>query len=211
MDNVDISQEANATVENLSEITEQGSQSRSLSRKVEALLLVSPEPLTSHKIAQVLEVNLAEAEEHLNQLYKTYQEQNRGFYLQRVSGGYRFATQPDLFSVVESFALSQTSTRLSVAALETLAIIAYRQPISRGQIANIRGVNSDSVLKLLVSRGYVEVSGRDTGPGGALLYRTTATFLEKLGIYSLEELPAIDGFMPSAEIAEALELSLFSD
>lgn len=199
--------------EHRAELTAQreGFERTSLMRKLEAILMVTSEPLTSVKAAQVLEISPSEAEMSLEILRNQYFEDKYGFYIERVAGGYRLATSPDLYSVVEAFALSQTSARLSMAALETLAIVAYRQPISRGQIANIRGVNSDSVLKMLISRGYVESSGKDSGPGGALLYRTTSLFLERLGIYSLEELPPIEGFIPSAEVAEALEMSLFSD
>lgn len=185
--------------------------SASLERKLEAIMMVTAEPLTPLKAAQVLEISPTDAEMSLESLYQRYLEKTHGFSVQRVAGGYRFATSPDLYSIVEAFALSQSSARLSMAALETLAIVAYRQPISRGQIANIRGVNSDSVLKMLLARGYVEANGKDSGPGGALLYRTTSTFLEKLGIYSLEELPPIEGFIPGSEVAEALEMSLFSD
>lgn len=182
-----------------------------LMQKVEALLMVTSEPLSPAKVCQVLEVSITESESVLEYLCDYYNHSNFGYFLQKAAGGYRFATKPEMASVLEAFAISQSSARLSMAALETLAIVAYRQPISRTQIGTIRGVNSDSVLRMLVSRGYLEVSARDGGPGNAMLYSTTSTFLEKLGIFSLDELPPIEGFMPGNEIAEALEASLFND
>lgn len=182
-----------------------------LMQQLEALLMVSSEPLSPAKVSQVLEIPIRESENALELLFDYYGKSSFGYFLQKVAGGYRFATKPEMSSVLEAFALSQSSARLSMAALETLAIVAYRQPISRTQIGSIRGVNSDSVLRMLVSRGYLEISARDSGPGNAMLYSTTSTFLEKLGLFSLDELPPIEGFMPGNEIAEALEASLFND
>lgn len=182
-----------------------------LTQQLEALLMVSSEPLSPAKVSQVLEIPISESENALELLFDYYSKSSFGYFLQKVAGGYRFATKPEMSSVLEAFALSQSSARLSMAALETLAIVAYRQPISRTQIGLIRGVNSDSVLRMLVSRGYLEISARDSGPGNAMLYSTTSTFLEKLGLFSLDELPPIEGFMPGNEIAEALEASLFND
>lgn len=182
-----------------------------LMQQLEALLMVSSEPLSPAKVSQVLEIPISESENALELLFDYYGKSSFGYFLQKVAGGYRFATKPEMSSVLEAFALSQSSARLSMAALETLAIVAYRQPISRTQIGLIRGVNSDSVLRMLVSRGYLEISARDSGPGNAMLYSTTSTFLEKLGLFSLDELPPIEGFMPGNEIAEALEASLFND
>lgn len=183
----------------------------SLAQKLEAILMVTSEPLTLQKASQVLDASVAEIEKSLDALTKFYEDNSRGFYLQKVAGGFRFASRPELSHVLERFAISQTSPRLSSAALETLAIVAYRQPISRGQIASIRGVNSDSVLKMLVARGYVEAVGKDSGPGNPVLFSTSSVFLEKLGIFSLSELPPVEGFMPGPEVAEALEASLFED
>lgn len=186
-------------------------QHNELMQKLEALLMVTSEPLSPSRVCQVLEVPIRESEAALERLSDYYNNAGFGYFLQKVAGGYRFATKPEMSPVLEAFALSQSSARLSMAALETLAIVAYRQPISRTQIATIRGVNSDSVLRMLVSRGYLEISARDSGPGNAMLYSTTSAFLEKLGLYSLDELPPIEGFMPGNEIAEALEASLFND
>ena len=132
----------------------------------------------------------------------------RGFQLVRVAGGYRFQTHPELTPYVERFVLHDQRARLSGAALETLAIVAYKQPISRAQIASIRGVDPDGVLRTLQGRGYIDAVGRDPGPGQAVLYGTTASFLEKLGLDSVEDLPPIADFIPDADVVEALEAGL---
>jgi segregation and condensation protein B len=125
-----------------------------------------------------------------------------------VAGGWRYQTAADLTPYVERFLLHDQRARLSGAALETLAIIAYKQPISRAQIASIRGVDPDGVIRTLQARGYIEETGRDDGPGQAMLFGTTASFLEKLGLASLDDLPPIAEFIPSAEVVEALETGL---
>jgi segregation and condensation protein B len=126
----------------------------------------------------------------------------------RVAGGYRFQSHPDLAPYVERFVLDGQTAKLSAAALETLAIVAYKQPISRAQIASIRGVDPDAVLRTLQARGYVDQLGRDTGPGQAVLWGTTDQFLEKLGLDSIADLPPLAGFVPDAEVVEALEQGL---
>jgi len=125
-----------------------------------------------------------------------------------VAGGYRYQTHPDLSPYVERFLLDGQRARMSPAALETLAIVAYKQPISRAQVAAIRGVDPDGVLRTLQARGYITEVGRDHGPGQAILFGTTATFLEKLGLDSLDDLPAIAEFVPGADVVEALEQGL---
>jgi segregation and condensation protein B len=125
-----------------------------------------------------------------------------------VAGGYRFQTAPDLAPYVERFVLDGQPTRLSPAALETLAVVAYRQPVSRPQVASIRGVNADAVMRTLAHRGYVEEVGRDPGPGQAVLYGTTSLFLEKLGLDSLAGLPPLSEFVPGPEVVDAFERSL---
>ena len=134
--------------------------------------------------------------------------ERRGFELVRVAGGYRYQTAADQIAYVERFLLSDQRARLSAAALETLAIVAYKQPISRAQIASIRGVDPDGVLRTLQSRGYVDAVGRDPGPGQAVLFGTTAEFLERLGIDSTADLPPIAEFIPDADVVEALEAGL---
>ena len=128
--------------------------------------------------------------------------------LARVAGGYRFQTHPELAPYVERFVLEGQHVRLSGPALETLAIIAYKQPIARGQVSAIRGVNSEATLQTLISRGYVEEVDRDPGPGLAVLYGTTTLFLERLGLDSTDDLPPLGDFVPDASVVEALERGL---
>ncbi len=171
--------------------------------------MVISEPLSIERATEVFGVRNEEFEAAIDELASFYLSSDRGFYIQKVAEGYRFASCPEMSSVIEKFALSQIHPRLSGAVLETLAIIAYRQPISRAQISSIRGVNSDYVIKVLISRGYIESTVAETGPGSPRYYTTTPAFLEKLGIFSLAELPKVEGFMPLPEVAEALEASLF--
>lgn len=137
-----------------------------------------------------------------------YEAEERGFVLVRVAGGYRFQSHPDQAPYVERFVLDGQSARLSAAALETLAIVAYKQPVSRAQIAAIRGVSVDGVMRTLQQRGYIDEIGRDPGPGQAVLFGTTQTFLERLGLDSLADLPPLGDFVPDAEVVEALEQGL---
>jgi segregation and condensation protein B len=181
---------------------------RDLRRAAEALLLVTEEPLVPELMAQLLEIPSAGVEELCTQLAAEYDATDRGFQLVKVAGGWRFQTHPDLAPYVERFVLEGQSGRLSNAALETLAIVAYKQPISRAQIAAIRGVNADGVMRTLTQRGYVDEIARDPGPGQAVLYGTTQSFLEKLGLNSLDELPPLGDFVPGADVFEALERGL---
>ena len=177
-------------------------------RAIEGILMVAIEPVPVEVIAQLLETPVAAVEAVVQSLQSFYNESNRGFQLVRVAGGLRFQSHPDVSAYVERFVLDGQRARLSAAALETLAIIAYKQPISRLQIASIRGVDPDAVLRTLQGRGYVEQRGRDDGPGQAVLWGTTPLFLEKLGINSVDELPPLAEFVPDAEIVEALEATL---
>ena len=146
----------------------------------------------------------------LTELAQSYEAENRGFVLARIAGGARLQTHPDLAPYVERFANREVSHRLSTAALETLAIVAYRQPVSRGQISALRGVNVDGVSRLLEQRGYIEVVGHADGPGQPALFGTTDLFLERLGLDSLEQLPAVEDFLPGPEVAGDLERDLQS-
>jgi segregation and condensation protein B len=128
--------------------------------------------------------------------------------LVQVAGGYRYQSHPDVAAYVERYILDGQRARLSGAALETLAIIAYKQPISRAQVAAIRGVDPDGVMRTLQGRGYIDQIGRDPGPGQAVMWGTTPAFLEKLGINSIADLPAIAEFVPGADVVEALEEGL---
>ncbi len=177
-------------------------------RAVEAVLMVTEEPLEASALAQLLEVSPARVEELCAELAASYQAEERGFVLTRVAGGYRFQSHPDLAPYVERFALEGQSARLSAAALETLAIVAYKQPVSRSQVAAIRGVNVDGVVRTLQHRGYIEEVARDPGPGQAVLYGTTRSFLERLGLDSLDDLPALGDFVPAADAVESLEREL---
>ena len=177
-------------------------------RAIEAILLVSSEPTPAQLLAQLLEFPLDVVDQLLGELQATYDEAHNGFQLVEVAGGWRYQTHPDLAPYVERFAMEGQSTRLSSAALETMAIVAYKQPISRAQVSAIRGVNVDAVLRTLVQRGYVEEIGRDSGAGQAVLFGTTDYFLERLGLPSTSDLPALGEFVPSAEVVEALEQTL---
>lgn len=177
-------------------------------RALEAILLVADEPAEPNLLAQLLEVPPARVEELCGELAARYVTDEHGFVLVKVAGGWRFQTAPDLAAYVERFALEGQSARMSAAALETLAIVAYKQPLSRAQIGAIRGVNVDGVMRTLQHRGYIEEVARDPGPGQAVLFGTTRLFLEKLGLSSLDDLPPLGEFVPSAEVVEALEQGL---
>src|ERR1700738_1432023 len=177
-------------------------------RAIEAILMVTEEPIEPHLLAQILEVSPGRVEELCAGLADAYAAEDRGFVLARVAGGYRFQSHTDLAPYVERFVLEGQSARLSPAALETLAIVAYKQPVSRAQVASIRGVNVDGVMRTLQQRGYVEEVARDPGPGLAVLYGTTRLFLEKLGLDTVDQLPPLADFVPGAEVMEALDRGL---
>lgn len=177
-------------------------------RALEAILLVASEPVPTDLLAQILEQPAAVVDQLCASLASAYDEAGHGFELVRIAGGYRYQSRGDLAPYVERFILDGQRARLSGAALETLAIVAYKQPISRSQIASIRGVDPDGVLRTLQSRGYIDQVGRDPGPGQAVMWGTTPAFLEKLGINSVNDLPPIVDFVPDAEVVEALEQGL---
>ncbi|MGH9171732.1 MAG: SMC-Scp complex subunit ScpB [Acidimicrobiales bacterium] len=184
---------------------------RPLEAAVEAVLMVSTEPVPGGLLAELLEISIDRVEVLCAGLAASYEHEQRGFCLVRVAGGYRFQSHSSFAGHVERFVLDGSPTKLSPAALETLAVVAYKQPVSRAQISAIRGVNADGVLRLLASRGYVEEVGRDSGPGQAVLFGTTATFLEKLGLDSLAELPPLAEFVPPVATVEMLERVLRPD
>lgn len=177
-------------------------------RAVEAILLVAQEPVPTDLIAQLVEMPSASIEEVCARLAETYEAAGHGFQIAKIAGGWRFQTHPDVAPYVERFILDGQRARLSGAALETLAIIAYKQPISRLQIASIRGVDPDAVMRTLHGRGYIAPVARDSGPGQATLWGTTQLFLEKLGLASLADMPPIASFVPDASLVEALEKTL---
>lgn len=180
-------------------------------RAIEAVVMVSDRPVEPHLLAQLLEIPPSRVEEICDSLAASYAAEDRGFQLVRVAGGYRFQSHPDQAPYVEKFVLDGQSARLSAAALETLAIVAYKQPVSRAQVAAIRGVNADAVMRTLQTRGFITEVGRDPGPGQATLYGTTPLLLEKLGLDRIEQLPALAQFVPGPEIMDTLERSLRAD
>ncbi|MFM1861243.1 MAG: hypothetical protein RLY80_832, partial [Actinomycetota bacterium] len=164
-----------------------------LHRSIEAILMVVDEPVTETTLATILEQPVEEIERAITELVLTFE--GRGFELKKINGGWRFYSHPDQSSVVERFVLDGQQNRLTQAALETLAVIAYRQPISRARVSAIRGVNVEAVMKTLVNRGLVEESGLEH-ESGAILYKTTSYFLERLGVNSIEDLPALAPYLP---------------
>jgi segregation and condensation protein B len=177
---------------------------------LEAVLLVAVEPVPLGLLAELLEVPVEQVSGTLDRLGEEYTESGRGFVLARIAGGARLQTHPDLAPYVERFANRDVSPRLSTAALETLAIVAYRQPVSRGQISSLRGVNVDGVTRLLEQRGYIVVVGRAEGPGQPALFGTTDLFLERLGLNYLDELPPVEDFLPGPEVVGQFEQDLQS-
>ena len=180
-------------------------------RAIEAMVLVATDPVEEHLLAQLLELPQTVVCDLCAELATSYETESRGFQFVQVAGGWRYQTHPDVAPYIERYVLEGQAARLSGAALETLAIVAYKQPISRGQVAAIRGVNVDGVLRTLTQRGYIDEVGRDLGPGQATLFGTTQSFLEKLGLASLDDLPPLGDFVPSADVVEALEQTLRAD
>jgi segregation and condensation protein B len=166
-----------------------------LRASLEAILLVADEPVPEVLLAQVLERPRGEVAAGLRALAEEYTADGRGFDLREIAGGWRFYTREDCAPLVERFVRDGQEVRLTQAALETLAVIAYRQPVSRARVSAVRGVNCDGVIRTLVLRGLAEDSGTDPETG-AILYRTTGYFLERLGMASLDELPDLAPFLP---------------
>ena len=178
-------------------------------RAIEAILMVADAPVPPELFAQLLELQLEQVIAVLDELMASYEVEDRGFILTKIAGGYRYQSHPDQAAYVERFVLEGQHARLSGPSLETLAIVAYKQPVSRAQLAAIRGVNVESTLNTLIQRGYVEEAGHDSGPGQAILYGTTRSFLERLGLDSLSDLPSLVDFVPDASVVEALERGLY--
>ena len=160
-------------------------------RSLEALLFISDEPVTSAVLAQALGAERPEVDAWCEELARGYDERGAGITLRNVAGGWRLTTHPGAGPVVEQFVLASRHVRLTKAALETLSIVAYKQPVTRHQISGIRGVNSEGVVRALVDRGLVAEVGREETPGRPVLYGTTPVFLERLGLPSLSALPAL--------------------
>jgi segregation and condensation protein B len=178
-------------------------------RKIaEAVLLLAEEPVPAGLLGELLEKPTAEVEGLLGALAAEYEAADRGFVLREVAGGWRLYTAPECGPWLERFVLRHRSSRLSSAALEVLAVVAYKGPISRAHIAEIRGVDSDGVVRTLTQRGLIEEIGRQTGPGAPVLFRVTPHFLERMGLRSTEELPPLAGFIPDSEAVEDMEAKL---
>ena len=172
---------------------------------IEAILFVTESPVPIEELAEVFELPKQQIQVELDELASDLVTRESGLVLRQAGGGYRLYSNPEAYPYLERFASSATARRISGAALEVLAVIAYRQPVSRGQIAEIRGVDSDSAIRTLERMGLVEEAGRLPGPGNPAIYRTTPLFLEKLGVNRLDELPPLAEHVPPAEVVEALE------
>lgn len=171
----------------------------SLKGALEAMLLVSSDPVSAPALASILSITPGECASLLAELQVEYQEKNRGIQLREVAGGWRLFTHPAFHEQVEALVLSWDTQRLSQAALETLAVIAYHQPVTREMVKGIRGVNSDGVISSLVDKGLVRELGRDPQHGQAILYGTTSAFLEKFGLRSTKDLPDLEQFAPDEQ------------
>jgi segregation and condensation protein B len=165
---------------------------------LEALLMIADQPLDETTLATAVGHPLGDVSAALAELATEYAEQGRGFELRNVAGGWRYYTREEYAPVVEAFVLDGQQARLTQAALETLAVVAYRQPVSRARVSAIRGVNVDGVMRTLLTRGLVEEAGHDHS-SGANLYRTTSYFLERIGVTSLDDLPELAPFLPDLE------------
>jgi len=174
----------------------------SLPACLEAILMVVDEPAAEMMLAQVLQRPTDEVRAALVDLASDYDDSGRGFELREVAGGWRLYTRGECASVVERFVLDGQQARLTQAALETLAVVAYRQPVSRARVSAVRGVNVDGVMRTLVTRGLVEESGHES-ESGSILYRTTSYFLERLGLTSLEDLPQLAPYLPEIETLDS--------
>jgi len=178
-----------------------------LAPSLEAVLMVADEPLDAVSLATAVGYPVDEVVAALQTLTEEYDEQGRGFELRNVAGGWRYYTREEYAAVVEGFVLEGQQARLTQAALETLAVVAYKQPVSRARVSAIRGVNVDGVMRTLLSRGLVEEAGQDES-SGATLFRTTSYFLERIGVTSIEELPELAPYLPDLADLDDLEESL---
>lgn len=183
------------------------SEMNELRRCLEAILMVVEEPVSEVILAQITEVPTESVLETLHSMRADYESEGRGFTLQQISGGWRFYSHPELAPLVEKFVLDGQQAKLTQAALETLAVIAYRQPISRARVSAIRGVNVEAVMKTLVNRGLVEECGTEHETG-AILYKTTSYFLERIGLNRIEDLPSLAPFLPDIDGLDEVIASL---
>ncbi len=175
---------------------------------LEAVLFVTEAPVPLGELAEVLEVSTARVEELLDELGDQMAERDAGMVLRSVAGGWRLYSHPDAYPYLERFSASATARRMSPAALETLSVVAYRQPVSRAQISEIRGVDSDSAVRTLERLGLVEEKERLSIPGNPAVYVTSDVFLEKMGLDTLDQLPPLAEHIPPAEAVDSLEETL---
>lgn len=175
-----------------------------LAGAIEALLFVSDEPVTASRLASILDAPTSEVEATLGSLAAEYAADERGFQLREVAGGWRLYTHPAYHEEIERYVLSWDTRRLSQAALEALAVIAYHQPVTRQGVNAVRGVNSEAVISSLIEKGLVREVGRDRNAGNAILYGTTRTFLERFGLRDLSELPPLEEFAPEPDTERAI-------
>jgi segregation and condensation protein B len=177
---------------------------------IEAVLMVIDEPVTEMSLASALELPVDDVLGHLHALAAEYDESNRGFAIKGIAGGWRVYSRSEYAPVVEKFLLDGAQARLTQAALETLAVIAYRQPVSRSRVSSVRGVNVDGVVRTLLTRGLIEARSfpdhdlRTEGENGATLYGTTSYFLQRLGLGSLDELPDLAPYLPEVDVLDEL-------
>jgi segregation and condensation protein B len=170
---------------------------------IEAVLMVVDEPVTEMSLASALELPVEDVLGHLHDLATEYDQSNRGFAILGIAGGWRVYSRSEYAPVVEKFLLDGAQAKLTQAALETLAVIAYRQPVSRSRVSSVRGVNVDGVVRTLLTRGLIEEM-REEGESGATLYGTTSYFLQRLGLGSLDELPALAPYLPEVDVLDEL-------
>jgi segregation and condensation protein B len=182
----------------------EGLQPDQLPAAIEAMLFVTDEPLSAVTIARALEIETAEATEALSQLQQQLERDGRGIQLYEVAGGWRLFTHPAYHEILEQYVMSWDTRKLSSAALEVLAIVAYTQPTTRAQIVAIRGVTSDAPLNTLIERGYLREAGTVDAPGNPILYATTKSFLERYGLASVKDLPPLEEFAPDEKTAQLI-------
>jgi len=192
-------------VEDLSEQDDSSLGAPSLAAALEALLLLTDEPMTPRDLAQITRSPEADVEQTLISLAESYTADLRGFDLREVAGGWRFYTRAECSTLIERWVIDGQQARLTQAALETLAVIAYRQPVTRGRVSAVRGVNVDGVINTLLTRGLIEEAGTEH-ESGAIFYKTTSFFLERMGIASIEDLPPLAEHLPDlADLDAVLE------
>lgn len=175
---------------------------------LEAVLFVTEHPVPARELAEVLELPAKRVNELLEELGQRMAEREAGLVLKSTAGGWRLYSHPDAYPYLERFSSSATARKLSSAAMETLAVVAYRQPVSRSQIAEIRGVDSDSAVRTLERFGFIEEKERLDIPGNPAVYKTSELFLEKMGLHDLSELPPLADHVPPAGFVDTLEESL---